>query len=161
MPLLIIDLVRVKANFIFVIIGVIVLLTYIILLIMKKINQSDDKANYKLWRAELLKGEKISIPYEKIKIKGFKNSRSVPVTNNPREQAWNTMTDPAGSEKYVVNEYFHLEARHHSRLYKSESIAIDKTVLEIKLYMQKGVNVYFDRESKRYVFDLDFLNSES
>jgi hypothetical protein len=158
MYFVIINRVYTDANFV---ITVICLVLFLIFTIFRKINQADDSAKYKIWKKQLLKGEQIVIPYEKIKIKGFKNSRSVPVTKNMDAQAWNQLVNPASSEKYVVNEYFHLEARHNGRLYKSDSIAIDKTVLEIKLYLQKGVNVYFDRESKRYVFDLDFLNSES
>lgn len=133
----------------------------VVITIYKKINKANDEANYKSWRQQLLKGEKIVIAYEKIKIKGFKNSRSVPASNNRDIQIWNQLVNPAGSEKYVVTEYFHLEAMHNGRLYKSNSVVIDRKVLEIKLYMQKEVNVYFDRESKRYVFDLDFLKSDS
>ncbi len=123
--------------------------------IKKKLKQEDDKKRMQHLRDNT---EKIIIPYDKIKIIGTKSSRSVPVTNDWRAQAFNTVFDAANSEKYEVHEYFHLEARLSNRLYKSSSVGIDRKVLEIKLYMQKEIHVYYDRDTNRYVFDLDFLS---
>jgi hypothetical protein len=105
-------------------------------------------------------GEKIAIPYDKIKITSHIDSKSVPASRSMRKQAHNYLYDCANAEKYVVTETTWLECSHNGKKFKSSGFTLDRNVLEIKLYMQKEVYIYYDNATGDYFFDLNFLEKQ-
>ncbi|MCW4467799.1 hypothetical protein OGH69_02390 [Flavobacterium sp. MFBS3-15] len=118
----------------------------------KKYRDRQQRAKDDAYRNRVVSsGKKIAIPTSYI------NSRSVPASKSMRKQAHNYLYDRANVEKYVVTETTWLECSHKGKKFKSNGFSIDRKVLEIKLYMQKEVYIYYDNATGDYFFDLDFL----
>lgn len=47
------------------------------------------------------------------------------------------------------------------KLFKSKAIKMDKKTLEIKLYLEEKIDIYYNPHTKQCFFDLDFLNDIS
>lgn len=127
----------------------------------KKYRDRQQRAKDDAYRNRVVSnGKKIAIPYDKIKITSHIDSKSVPASQSMRKQAHNYLYDRANAEKYVVTETTWLECSHNGKKFKSSGFSIDRKVLEIKLYMQKEVYIYYDNATGDYFFDLDFLETE-
>jgi hypothetical protein len=44
------------------------------------------------------------------------------------------------------------------KVFKSNAIKMDTKTLEIKVYMKKEIDIYYNPHTKKYFFDLDFLD---
>ena len=127
----------------------------------KKYRDRQQRAKDDAYRNRVVSsGKKIAIPSDRLKITSYINSRSVPASKSMRKQAHNYLYDRANAEKYVVTETTWLECSHKGKKFKSNGFSIDRKVLEIKLYMQNEVYIYYDNATGDYFFDLDFLETK-
>lgn len=69
------------------------------------------------------------------------------------------------SEEYKETEDCYVEClakvNFTQKLFKSKAIKMDKKTLEIKLYLEEEIDIYYNPHTKQCFFDLDFLNDIS
>ena len=72
------------------------------------------------------------------------------------------VSDKVNYDEYIEVKECYIECgakvNYSRKVFKSKAIKMDTKTLEIKLYLKKEIDIYYNPNTKKYFFDLDFLN---
>ena len=71
--------------------------------------------------------------------------------------------DKVNYDEYIEVKECYIECgakiNNRKKAFKSDAIKMDTKTLEIKLYMKKEIDIYYNPNTEEYFFDLDFLDT--
>ena len=132
---------------------------WIILYIISKWLNADLESSRRKWQGRIKKdGKHIKVPFDGLTIKSkkiyeyrreaYRRTRKSGYTENYSEAEPGTEQDLCWLEYSMV-----LEGE--SEIFESTPVVRDKKSLEIKLYMQQGVDLYYNESTGAYYFDME------
>lgn len=104
-----------------------------------------------------LSAQKITFQFDDVKITSHMSTTWEPASKHWHWKEMNSQSYDSTDKIKIVLELSYLECVYNNEKFKSEDISIDRKNLEIKIFMNQGVNVYYNKTTGDYLFDLKFL----